>query len=130
MTTTGLPTIDSAITFLETQIEELDKRRARLVAAIDGLRMLADSEPEGEQQQVERRTASRPHLPAPPKTNGAGQDDRVLQALKSGCRGPMAIMQATGLSEYQVNVRLKALVASRNVVKTGTGPRNTQYHLA
>ena len=72
----------------------------------------------------------RPQSPAPPVTNGAGHDDKVLAALKFGPRTPMAIREMTELSEYQVNARLKALVASKKIRRTGTGPRNTQYQLA
>lgn len=125
----NLPTIASAITFLEAELEALDTRRARVVAAIDGLRMLAGDDDE---QPVERRKSPRPQQPASRKTDGTGRadGDKVLAALKSGNRVPMSIRHVTGLSAYVVNRQLKTLVKQKQVTKTGTGPRNTQYQLA
>lgn len=75
-------------------------------------------------------TPPRPQRPASPRTNGAGQDDKVILALKHGPLAPEQIRAKTGLHEMVVRRACKRLVAAKQLEKLGTGPRNTKYQLS
>lgn len=73
----------------------------------------------------------RPQPPAPRATSEAGRhDDKVLHALRNGPLNPKTIGQLTTLPKHAVKRTLAQLVTARKVVKTGSGPRNTVYHVA
>lgn len=71
----------------------------------------------------------RPQPPASPTTNGAGLEDKVLQSLKHGPRSPIAIRKATSINRYRLRVLLNAMLASKQIRRSGSGPRNTEYQL-
>jgi hypothetical protein len=116
MTKTGLPTIDSAITFLESELQALDQRRARIVAAIDGLRLFAGDAETASQPEAAEAPPPRPQLPALSSTNDSdGLEAKVLELLSAGPLSPRQINETlqqnrTGLTRLLGLMRAKGLV--------------------
>lgn len=70
----------------------------------------------------------RPPAPAPSMTNGAGRDDKVLQALRSGPLGPKAISDATGIQKWNLPEVMDRLTKGQKVRKIGER-RGLRYSL-
>lgn len=107
----NLPTIDSAITFLEAEIGALDVRRARLVSAVDGLRLVAEGS----------SSASKPAKRTAPLK---GTDALVIEALTEAPLTTAGLIESCKVKSNAISKSVKRLAAAGRIrISTDTWPR-------
>lgn len=71
----------------------------------------------------------RPQRPAPPSTNGAGLDDKVLQVLEGGPQAPKAISDRLKVAKWKLKPVFQRMVAAKQITASGQR-RGLKYQLA
>lgn len=109
-----LATIQSAITFLETQLEGIDQRRARVVAALDGLRMFGEASPS---------------VVRPFRAKANGTHALILDVVRDGADKISLIAKAAKVKESTARAAVLQLEQAGRVKREGKGSL-TRYRAA
>lgn len=129
MVTTGLPTFDSAITFLEAERATLVARIEKIDLAIESLRFVAgheaDPAPKAKARHTRPRASRVASGVAPRPTQASPIRARILAALKTAGE-PMpnrALAATVGLSVQALNHHLQRLIADKQIRCEGVSHR-------
>lgn len=109
-----LPTFDAAIRFLETQLEAIDERRAKVAAALDGLRFVSDGSPAAP-------LALSTTIKAAKRFRSSGSTEVVLASVRDGHNKLAAIAKDAKLEESAARTAVLALEQAGKVRREGKG---------